>query len=90
MNIIKFINPVQVIKLLKGSDKRNAVKGVLLMGGSGALIPSGMAMITLGAETMDKYQLIGGTVFLCIGAVLAIVLSKQVKEIQNEESTVNK
>tara|TARA_R110002126_G_scaffold53535_2_gene144546 strand:+ start:283 stop:561 length:279 start_codon:yes stop_codon:yes gene_type:complete len=89
LSILKFLKPVEVIKTLKGSDKRKSIKTVLLMSGSGALIPAGLGMITLGAETYDKYQLLGGTILLCVGAVLAIVLSNQVKTIQNGESTAN-
>jgi hypothetical protein len=84
LKLLKSINPVKIIKILKGSDKRNAVKGVLLMGGSGLLIPTGTEMIILGSETMNKFQLVGGAVLLIVGAFLALILSNKVKEIQNE------
>ena len=91
LSILKFLKPVEVIKTLKGSDKRKAIKGVVLMGGSGTLIPAGLTMLTLGVENMNKFELLGGAVLLSIGSVLAIALSNQVKTIQNgvEESKVN-
>ena len=89
LSILKFLKPVEVLKTFKGSDKRRSIKTVLLMSGSGTLIPAGLAMLTLGVENMNKYELVGGTVLLCVGAVLAIVLSNQVKTIQNGENTAD-
>ena len=89
LSILKFLKPVEVNKAVKGSDKRKAIQGVLLMGGSGTLIPTGLTMLTLGVENMNKFEFVGGAILLCIGSVLAIALSNQVKTIQNGESTAN-
>lgn len=87
--LLKNINPVEVIKVLKKSDGKYMTKGILEMGGSGALIPSGIYMIKDGVEGESWFEIAGGAIILAVGAVLAIVLSKQIQELKEDEKHTN-
>lgn len=83
-NLLGKINPVEVIKVLKGSDERALNKGILAMGGSGLLITSGIGLITDGASNESWYEIVGGAIMLVIGGVLAVWLSNKVEDIKNK------
>ena len=80
--ILNSINPVEVIKVLKKSDKAAATKGVLKMGGSGVLIPSGAGLIMDGASNENWYEIVSGSIMLIVGSFLAVSLATKVNEIQ--------
>ena len=83
--IFKKINPVEVIKVLKGSDKRVATKGIFMMGGSGSLIGTGITLIVDGASNESWYEMSAGAFLVLIGVFIGDALSEKVKEIQKEK-----
>jgi hypothetical protein len=81
--LLSRINPVEVIKVLKGSDDRAMSKGMFKMGASGLLIPSGITLITDGAANENWYEIVSGGIMLLVGAVLAVMLSNTVEDLKN-------
>jgi len=83
--ILQSINPVEVIKVLKRSDKSQATKGIFMMGGSGSLIGTGVTLIVDGASGENWYELCAGAFLVLIGVFIGDALSEKVKEIQKSE-----
>lgn len=88
--LLSNINPVEALKLLKKSDEKVMTKGVLQMGGSGLLIPSGVGLITDGAAGENWYEITSGAIMLLVGAVLAIMLSDNIEKLKNGKHTTDK
>lgn len=83
--ILNSINPVEVIKVLKRSDKTVATKGYIKMAGGGTLITTGVTLVVDGASSQNWYEIIGGTILLIIGGTLSIVLANNVYNTIEEE-----
>ena len=82
LQILKVINPIEVIKALKQSDTKTKTNGILQMGGGGVLMTSGITLITDGALNKSWFEIVGGAVILIVGVYVAKNLTEKIKEIK--------
>ena len=86
INLLKIINPVEVIKALKQSDTKTKTKGIVQMGGGGVLMSSGVTLITDGAINQSWFEIVGGAIILIVGVYVAKNLTKKIKDIGSENN----
>jgi uncharacterized protein with ACT and thioredoxin-like domain len=82
--ILKRINPVEVVKTLRRSNKKVATRGIIMMGGSGSLIGTGVTLVADGASNESWYEICGGAFLVLIGVFIGDALSEKVKELNKE------
>jgi len=86
INLLKIINPVEVIKALKQSDTKTKTNGILQMGGGGVLMTSGVTLITDGAINQSWFEIVGGAIILIVGVYVAKNLTEKIKDIGSEDN----
>ena len=84
INLLKIINPVEVIKALKQSDTKTKTNGILQMGGGGVLMTSGVTLITDGAINQSWFEIVGGAIILIVGVYVAKNLTEKIKDIGSD------
>lgn len=84
--ILTSINPGQVVKAFTRSDSAQKTKAISKMGGGGLVIGEGVFLVVDGAIEKDVYKIVGGSILLIIGVIVAERLGKQINEI-NESDT---